>query len=84
MHRLDPVEENDLLQKLEVGRANKTGADTVLEQLDVEHMKDMQSGGSQFDGVKEILEMLNSGLWNILPDHCGGEAWMEIKSVRHG
>jgi len=83
-HWLDNVKEKDVLQELEVGPANMTGAEAVLEQLSVEHMKDMKSGGTKFDGMKENMEELNRDLWSILLDKCEGEAWMKINSVRDG
>ena len=84
LHWLDTVKEKNILQDIEVEHANMTGAEAVLEQLGVEHMKDMQNGGTKFDGMKENMVELNRDLWSILLDKCEGEAWMKINSVRDG
>ena len=59
LHRLDSVKERDILAELKVGRAKMTCEEAILEQLSVEHMKDMQSRGTKFDGMKENMVELN-------------------------
>ena len=52
----------NILQELEVGHANMTGAEAVLEQLSINHMKSLKTGGTQIDGMKEDMEDLNRDL----------------------
>ena len=56
------MKERDILDELDVGRATMTGAEAVLEQLSVDHMKDMKNGRTDFDEMKENTEESDTDL----------------------
>ena len=84
LHWLDTVKERDILAELEVGAANMTAMEAIMEHLNMEIANDMKSGGVKYEGMRENMTELNRDLWSILLDKCEGEAWMKINSVRDG
>ena len=70
------------MAELEFRHATMTMAEAVLQQLCVQRMKDIDNGGTTFEGMKENMEELDRDVWSILLDKCEGEVCMEIKSSR--
>ena len=84
LHWLGTVTEKHIQGELEVGHANMTAMEAIIEHLNVERMSDMKGRGTRFAGIAEHLTELNRDLWSILLDKCEGEAWMKINSGRDG
>ena len=84
LHWLDTVKERDILAELEVGAANMTAMEAIMEHLSMEMANDMKSGGGKHEGMRENMTELNRDLWSILLDKCEGGAWMKSNPDRYG
>ena len=69
---LDGVKEKDIVSELEVGPANMTAMEAIIEHLNMERANDMKGGGVKYEGIAEHMTELNRDLWSIFLDKCEG------------
>ena len=74
---LGTVKEPDILAELDVGPANMTAMEGIMEHLSMERANDMKSVGAKLEGLAANMSELNRDLYKR-----EGEAWMKISSVR--
>ena len=64
----DTVKEKGIADELELGHANMSAMEAIIEHLNIETANDMKGGGVKFEGMVENMMKLNRELWSILLD----------------